>query len=81
VVELVHVGMWPVALLGFFASITVPVLKLVGLVYLLVSVRRRKGRPPLVRHAAGWPGELGRADARAARTGGTAVQGRRPPGS
>ena len=41
VIELLHAGMWPVALLVFFASITVPVLKLIGLVYLLVSVHRR----------------------------------------
>jgi paraquat-inducible protein A len=41
VVELLHAGMWPVALLVFFASITVPVLKLIGLAYLLVSVHRR----------------------------------------
>jgi paraquat-inducible protein A len=41
VVELVYVGMWPVALLVFFASIAVPVLKLSGLVYLLALVRRR----------------------------------------
>lgn len=38
--ELLHAGMWPLALLIFFASITVPVLKLVGLVVLLVSVQR-----------------------------------------
>ena len=44
VVTLIAVGMWPVALLVFFASITVPVLKLVGLTYLLVSVRRRSTR-------------------------------------
>jgi hypothetical protein len=53
VVGLVHVGMRPAAFLAFFASITVPALNLVGLVHLLVSVRRRKGRPSLVRHAAG----------------------------
>ena len=41
VVELVHVGMWPLALLAFFASILVPVLKLIGLAFLLVSVHRR----------------------------------------
>ena len=41
VIELLHAGMWPVALLVFFASITVPVLKLVGLAYLLISVHRR----------------------------------------
>ncbi len=39
--ELIAAEMWPVALLVFFASITVPVLKLVGLVYLLLSVQRR----------------------------------------
>jgi paraquat-inducible protein A len=38
--ELLAAGMWPVALLVFFASITVPVLKIIGLVTLLVSVRR-----------------------------------------
>ncbi len=37
---LIASGMWPVALLVFFASITVPVLKLIGLVSLLVSVQR-----------------------------------------
>jgi uncharacterized paraquat-inducible protein A len=36
VVTLTAIGMWPVALLVFFASITVPVLKLIGLVYLLL---------------------------------------------
>lgn len=41
----IEVGMWPLALLVFFASITVPVLKLVGLTYLLISVQRRtRGR-------------------------------------
>lgn len=40
VTELIHSGMWPLALLVFFASITVPVLKLIGLFSLLVSVRR-----------------------------------------
>ena len=39
--ELLTGGSWPLALLVFFASITVPVLKMVGLVYLLASVRRR----------------------------------------
>src|SRR5215212_4941811 len=37
---LIAAGMWPVALLVFFASITVPCLKMAGLVYLLVSTRR-----------------------------------------
>lgn len=38
--ELFHAGMWPLGLLVLFASITVPVLKLIGLSYLLISVRR-----------------------------------------
>jgi paraquat-inducible protein A len=44
--ELASGGMWPLALLVFFASITVPCLKLVGLAIMLVSVRR------------GWTGRL-----------------------
>jgi paraquat-inducible protein A len=44
VIALIEAGMLPVALLVFFASITVPVLKLVGLTYLLVSVQRRRRR-------------------------------------
>jgi paraquat-inducible protein A len=39
--ELIHADMWPLALLVFFASILVPVLKLLGLSYLLISVRIR----------------------------------------
>ena len=38
---LIGAGMWPVALLVFFASITVPVLKLIGLTFLLITVQRR----------------------------------------
>jgi paraquat-inducible protein A len=38
---LIEANMWPLALLVFFASITVPVLKLSGLVFLLVSVQRK----------------------------------------
>jgi paraquat-inducible protein A len=38
---LIQAGMWPVALLVFFASITVPVLKIVALTWLLISVQRR----------------------------------------
>ena len=36
--ELIHAGMYPVAILVFFASIFVPVLKIVLLAYLLLSV-------------------------------------------
>lgn len=46
VVELVQAGMLPVALLVFFASVTVPVLKLIGLAYLLLSVQRRSAWRP-----------------------------------
>ncbi|MEK0083529.1 paraquat-inducible protein A [Benzoatithermus flavus] len=40
IMTLLAVGMWPVALLVFFASITVPVLKLLGLAWLLITVQR-----------------------------------------
>jgi paraquat-inducible protein A len=40
IMELFAAGMWPLALLVFFASITVPVLKLIGLMFLLVSTQR-----------------------------------------
>jgi paraquat-inducible protein A len=39
--ELVAGGMWPLGALVFFASILVPVLKLVGLTILLISTQRR----------------------------------------
>jgi len=42
--ELVEAGMWPLAAVVFLASITVPVLKLIGLGVLLVSVQRRSRR-------------------------------------
>lgn len=44
--ELLLGGMWPLALLVFFASITVPVLKLLVLTYLLLSVQfKSRWRP------------------------------------
>lgn len=43
---LIAEGMWPLALLVFFASITVPMVKLTGLVYLLMSVHlKSRWRP------------------------------------
>jgi paraquat-inducible protein A len=39
--ELFLAGMWPLALLVFFASVTVPVLKLVGIAFLLITTQRR----------------------------------------
>lgn len=38
---LIEAGMWPLAALVFIASITVPLMKLVGLTFLLISVQRR----------------------------------------
>ena len=44
--ELLLGGMWPLALLVFFASVTVPVLKLLVLTYLLLSVHfKSRWRP------------------------------------
>jgi paraquat-inducible protein A len=37
----IEADMWPLALLVFFASVTVPMLKLWGLVFLLISVQRK----------------------------------------
>ncbi len=46
VVELFHAGMWEIAVLVFFASITVPLLKILGLGYLLISVHfKSRWRP------------------------------------
>ncbi len=42
-------GMWPLALLIFFASVVVPMLKLIILTYLLISVQRRSHWRPVDR--------------------------------
>ena len=52
--ELLEAGMWPLALLVFFASVAVPVMKLAGLVLLLVTTMahvraRRRDRTVLYR--------------------------------
>ncbi len=39
VVHLIEAGLWPLALLVFVASIAVPMLKLIGISYLLISVQ------------------------------------------
>ena len=44
-------GMWPLALLVFFASITVPMAKLTGMIYLLLSVQRKSHWRPKDRTA------------------------------
>lgn len=40
IIELADVGLWPLALLVLFASITIPLLKLAGLAYMLISTQR-----------------------------------------
>ena len=42
--ELIHAHLWPLAILIFMTSISIPVLKLVGLTWFLVSIRRRTAR-------------------------------------
>jgi paraquat-inducible protein A len=42
--ELLNLGMWPLAALVFFASVAVPVLKLIGLGILLISTHSGTGR-------------------------------------
>ena len=49
VIYLLLHGMWPLALLIFFASVVVPMLKLVILTYLLISVQRRSRWRPVDR--------------------------------
>jgi paraquat-inducible protein A len=49
VVYLLHHGMWPLALVVFVASVFVPMMKLVILVFLLVSVHRRSRWRPVER--------------------------------
>ena len=44
-------GLWPLAVLVFFASITVPLIKLFGLTFLLVSVQRKWQWRPRARTA------------------------------
>ncbi len=42
-------GSWPLALLVFFASVTVPLLKLIAMTILVVSVQRRSTWQPMQR--------------------------------
>jgi paraquat-inducible protein A len=44
IMELIHAGLWPLALLVFFASITIPLMKLVLLAYMLWQTQKRKRR-------------------------------------
>jgi paraquat-inducible protein A len=52
--ELARDGMWPLAILVFFASITLPAVKLLSLIFVLITTRRRargqlRGRTTLFR--------------------------------
>jgi paraquat-inducible protein A len=49
VVYLWTTGSWPLAILVFFASIIVPLVKLIALTYLAISVQRRSPELPLER--------------------------------
>lgn len=49
IITLINAGMIPIAALVFFASILVPVLKLLGLAFLVVSVQRRWQWKPIER--------------------------------
>jgi paraquat-inducible protein A len=46
VISLAHSGSWPVALLVFFASIVVPLLKLIALSEIVIAVARKSVRHP-----------------------------------
>lgn len=41
IAELAQAGLWPLALLVFFASITIPLLKLIGMAFMMSSTQRR----------------------------------------
>lgn len=44
--KLIVTGMWPLALLVFFASIVIPLAKLLVLIYLLLSIQRKSSWRP-----------------------------------
>ena len=46
VIQLLDAGMWPLALLIFVASIVIPVLKLIILIFLLISIKMKAGWHP-----------------------------------
>jgi len=41
VIYFLHSGMWPIGLIIFLASVFIPMLKLIALIYLLISVQRK----------------------------------------
>ncbi len=46
VIHLIAAKMYPIAILVFFASIVVPIVKLIAITYLLISVRHKSHRHP-----------------------------------
>ena len=44
VIELIHNNLWPLAVIVFIASIVLPLLKLCGLTWMLIGIRRRSSR-------------------------------------
>ena len=46
VIYFIHTGMWPIALVIFVASILVPMLKLIILIFLLITVQRKSAWRP-----------------------------------
>jgi paraquat-inducible protein A len=63
VIYFLHTGMWPIGLIIFLASIFIPMLKLLALIFLLISVQRKSSwrqqdRTRLYR--IGGPGASGR---------------------
>jgi paraquat-inducible protein A len=46
VIYFIHTGMWPIALVIFLASVFIPLLKLLILMFLLVSVQRKSSWRP-----------------------------------
>lgn len=59
--ELFHVGLWPFGILVIGTSIIIPVAKLLGMAWFIVSVHRRSSRHLRIKtHLYRWIDELGR---------------------
>lgn len=61
VYQLFHAGLWPLGILIFCTSIVIPVAKIVGMVWFIVSIKRRSRKHlRLKAHLYRWIDELGR---------------------
>ena len=49
VIYFIETGSWPIGIIIFFTSIFVPVLKILALIYLLISVQKKSQKRPLER--------------------------------